>query len=129
MDTEIELPQIRICEICDGTGKKPGTNKESCPTCQGTGQKKVIRKTPYGEVPGFIICTTCYGEGEIIKHPCKKCNGAGKLKKKAKIDLKIPEGVSDGGRLRINGEGNESFMGGPPGDLYVVFHVKPHDIS
>jgi ATP-binding cassette subfamily B protein len=43
------------------------------------------------------------------------------------IDLKIPAGVDNGQRMRIQGEGESGLHGGPPGDLDVVFFVKEHE--
>ncbi|NWF91983.1 MAG: molecular chaperone DnaJ [Syntrophaceae bacterium] len=122
-DTEIEIPKTVSCEVCNGTGAKPGTQPTTCPACRGTGQ--VTRSQGF-----FTISTTCghcRGEGRVISHPCKECRGVGKVKTKRKIQLKIPPGVDTGSKLRIRGEGEEGERGGPPGDLFVFLYVEPHD--
>ena len=40
----------------------------------------------------------------------------------------MPAGVDNGDRIRLSGEGEAGENGGPPGDLYVQIHVKPHAI-
>lgn len=122
-EAEIEIPKNVECDACNGTGAKPGTYPTECPSCKGTGQ--VTRSQGF-----FTISTTCghcNGEGSIVPHPCKECRGHGKLRKKNKIQIKIPSGVDTGSKLRIRGEGEEGQRGGPPGDLFVFIFVEPHD--
>lgn len=128
LETEVEIARTVSCEVCEGSGQKPGTKKEICPTCQGNGHIKAVRRTPFGQLSSITTCNTCHGSGDIIKHHCKECEGTGKIKKTVEIDVKVPKGVDDETRLRISGMGNAGYMGGPPGDLYVVLHVKPHDL-
>jgi molecular chaperone DnaJ len=122
-EMEIELPKNVACEVCGGTGAKPGTYPTHCPNCKGTGQ--VTRSQGF-----FTISTTCgqcRGEGNIIPHPCKECRGHGKVRKTRKIQIKIPPGVDTGSKLRIRAEGEEGERGGPPGDLFVFIYVEAHD--
>jgi molecular chaperone DnaJ len=71
-------------------------------------------------------CSQCYGTGKIIESPCPECNGSGKVRKTKTISVKIPKGADTGLRLKVTGEGEDGDPGAPPGDLYVVIHVKPH---
>jgi len=122
-ETEIEIPKNVLCEVCKGTGAKPGTYPNPCPSCKGTGQ--VTRSQGF-----FTISTTCgqcRGEGNIISHPCKDCRGHGRVRKNKKIHTNIPPGVDNGSKLRIRGEGEEGEKGGPPGDLFVFIYVEPHE--
>ena len=122
-EDEIEIPKKEACEVCDGTGSKPGTASAQCPNCRGTGQ--IIRSQGF-----FTISTTCgqcHGEGKYIPHPCKECRGSGWVKRTKKIKIKIPPGVDSGSRLRIRGEGEGGERGGPPGDLFVFLFVEPHE--
>jgi molecular chaperone DnaJ len=122
-EIEIEIPKNVLCEVCNGTGAKPGTYPTQCPSCKGTGQ--VTRSQGF-----FMISTTCShcrGEGNIIPHPCKECRGHGKVRKTKKIQIKIPPGVDTGSKLRIRAEGEEGERGGPPGDLFVFIYVETHD--
>ena len=122
-EMEIELPKNAACEVCGGTGAKPGTYPTHCPNCKGTGQ--VTRSQGF-----FTISTTCgqcRGEGNIVPHPCKECRGHGKVRKTKKIQIKIPPGVDSGSKLRVRGEGEEGEKGGPPGDLFVFVYVEAHN--
>ncbi|MCG6982573.1 MAG: molecular chaperone DnaJ [Deltaproteobacteria bacterium] len=122
-EKEIEIPTSTSCEPCKGTGREPGTEEDICPVCRGHGQ--ILQSQGF-----FRISTTCHrcgGQGRIITHPCKACNGAGREKVTQKVLVKIPAGVDTGVRLRIPDKGESGYRGGPSGDLYVRLHVDPHD--
>lgn len=123
-EKKISVARLEKCPECNGSGAKSGTGKTVCPTCHGQGQVRYQR--------GFFslaqTCSTCRGEGEVIKTPCVKCRGEGGIEKKRDITVKVPPGVDTGSRLRITGEGNVGPMGGIPGDLYVVIRVRPHEV-
>ncbi len=123
-EVELEIPRTVRCDICGGSGAKPGTSPTLCPMCGGRGQ--VTRNQGFFSIS--TTCPSCRGSGQIISDPCPSCGGSGRTKKKRKVSLKIPPGVDTGSRLRLRGEGEAGERGGPPGDLYVVIHVKPHDI-
>lgn len=112
------------CDACDGSGAEKGSEAENCPTCQGMGKVRVQQ--------GFFTiersCHTCQGAGKIIKNPCKSCAGTGKTRKERSLNVSIPAGVEDGTRIRLSGEGEAGFRGGPNGDLYIFISVKPHKI-
>jgi molecular chaperone DnaJ len=122
-EMEIEIPRNVTCDLCKGTGAKPGTHPTHCPSCKGTGQ--VTRSQGFFTISS--TCANCRGEGNIIQNPCKECRGHGKVRKTKKIQIKIPSGVDSGSKLRIRGEGEEGEKGGPPGDLFVFLYVEPHD--
>jgi molecular chaperone DnaJ len=122
-EKEIEIPTSASCESCEGTGREPGTEEESCPVCHGQGQ--VLQSQGF-----FRISTTCHrcgGQGRIIINPCRPCNGTGRKKINKKVLVKVPAGVDTGVRLRIPNQGENGYLGGPPGDLYVRLHVDPHE--
>jgi molecular chaperone DnaJ len=73
-------------------------------------------------------CPRCDGAGRTLENPCRKCHGAGRVERAARITLRIPPGVDTGARLRSSGNGEAGARGGPSGDLYVVIHVRPHEI-
>ncbi|MBO0993993.1 molecular chaperone DnaJ [Bacillus sp. SD088] len=126
-ETEIEIPREETCETCHGSGAKPGTSPEKCTHCNGTGQLNVEQNTPFGRIVNRRVCQYCQGTGEIIKDKCTTCGGDGKVKKRKKINIKIPKGIDEGQQMRVAGEGEPGTKGGPAGDLYVVFHVKNHE--
>ncbi|MBA2869839.1 molecular chaperone DnaJ [Anoxybacillus calidus] len=126
-ETDIEIPREETCDTCHGSGAKPGTKKETCSHCRGTGQISIEQVTPFGRIVNRRTCHYCDGTGQFIKEKCTTCGGSGRVKKRKKIHVKIPAGIDDGQQLRVAGQGEAGINGGPPGDLYIVFRVEPHE--
>ena len=124
VEKEITVTKPERCEVCDGSGAEAGSRVKTCPTCGGRGQVISSR----GIFSIAQTCPACQGAGRVIEKPCKACHGAGRRDKPSKIKLRIPGGVDTGSRLRSMGNGQAGLRSGPPGDLYVVLHVKPHEI-
>lgn len=122
--TEIKIPNLVGCDICDGSGAKRGTSPSTCSTCHGVGQVRMQQ--------GFFsvqqTCPACRGKGKVITDPCANCRGQGRVQKEKKLAVKIPAGVDNGDKIRLSGEGEASESGGPAGDLYVAIVVKQHPI-
>ena len=123
-EKQIRIPSHEDCEVCHGTGAKPGTQPKTCSTCGGHGQVRMSQ--------GFFsiqqTCPTCHGSGKQITDPCTSCHGAGQKKTNKTLNVKIPAGVDEGDRIRLSGEGEPGQNGGPSGDLYVVTHIKQHAV-
>ncbi len=123
-ETKIRIPVQSECETCKGSGARPGTKPVTCTTCGGHGQVRMQQ--------GFFsvqqTCPKCNGTGTMIKDKCPTCHGAGRVKENKTLSIKIPAGVDDGDRIRLSGEGEAGVNGGPSGDLYVVVHLKEHEI-
>ncbi|MCC7252400.1 molecular chaperone DnaJ [Hyphomicrobium sp.] len=123
-ETRIRIPAMEECGTCHGSGAKPGTSPTACPGCHGHGQVRMQQ--------GFFsiqqTCPRCHGSGKIVASPCSACGGAGRVKQQKTLSVKIPSGVDEGDRIRLSGEGEAGVNGGPPGDLYVVIHLKPHAV-
>lgn len=123
-EKEIRIDRYEPCSSCEGSGIKPGSEPETCPTCKGSGYVSVSQ--------GFFsisrTCTQCQGRGTIIRDPCRQCRGAGRTRTTRKIKVRIPAGIDHGAHLRLGGQGEAGLHGGPPGDLYVSLRVKPHPI-
>lgn len=126
-EMDIEIPAEDPCNTCNGSGAKPGTSKETCSHCSGTGQISVEQNTPFGRIVNRQSCRHCSGTGQIIKEKCTTCHGSGKLRKRKKINVKIPAGIDNGQQIRVTGKGEAGINGGPAGDLYVVVRVKDHE--
>ena len=124
----IKVPRMEPCEECGGTGAKKGTKPDECPDCHGTGMRQTTTRTPFGTIANARPCERCHGTGQIVKNPCEHCHGRGKVQVRRDINLKIPRGIDDGQRLRIQGGGQAGERGGQPGDLYVYIVIKPHKI-
>lgn len=121
-ETELVIPRDENCDACGGTGAETD-GRQVCPGCLGQGQIFQNR--------GFIrlaqTCPKCGGAGQIITDPCSECSGRGRIRREKTVAVRIPAGVDTGSRLRLRGEGEGGGLGGPPGDLYVVIHVRPHE--
>lgn len=123
-EKEIEINKPVTCDACEGSGGEKGAKAATCPTCHGRGQ--VISARGFFQVSQ--TCPRCRGVGQIISNPCKKCHGEGRAEGRSRIKLKIPAGIEDGSRMRSSRNGEAGLRGGPPGDLYVVIHIKEHPI-
>ncbi|HEX6124916.1 MAG TPA: molecular chaperone DnaJ [Pyrinomonadaceae bacterium] len=123
-EEKLRIPRLEKCDGCDGRGAEKGTSPESCVGCGGSGQTRYQQ----GFFSVMRTCPNCQGKGQIIRNPCKKCQGAGRVEKEKSLEIKIPAGVETGSRLRVTGEGEAGMNGGPSGDLFVVIHVKEHDV-
>ena len=124
VEKEVALTKLEQCENCHGSGGEAGSGRKVCSTCNGRGQVIMSR----GIFSIAQTCGRCEGAGQTIEKPCRVCNGAGRREKSSKVKLKIPAGVDTGARLRSTGNGEAGLRGGASGDLYVVLHVKAHDI-
>ncbi len=128
VEKEISLNRNETCSSCNGTGARRGTSPEKCSMCGGVGKIKQVVTTPFGQMATQKVCTQCGGQGKIIKEPCPECRGKGTIKRGMKLKVKIPEGIDNGQTVVLKGEGEPGINGGPKGDLYIVVHVKRHNI-
>jgi molecular chaperone DnaJ len=126
-EKDVEIDHLETCQSCTGSGMEPGTTPITCNTCGGRGQIQQTTQTILGQFSQVSTCPTCGGSGKIISSPCKSCMGQGRKETSKTISIKIPKGVDNGNKLRINAEGDAGKKGGPAGDLYVVLFVKPHE--
>ena len=123
-----QLSKEDICKSCSGSGAQPGTTPETCPTCRGAGRVQQQTQTLFGMTMVTKSCPTCNGRGTVIKTPCAQCRGKGRLKTLKNLSVVIPAGVDTGDLLPVRGEGEPGTNGGPYGDLYIEFKVKPHEL-
>ena len=123
-ETRIRIPTMVECATCHGSGAKPGTQPQTCTTCRGNGQVRVSQ----GPFSIAQTCPRCHGTGKMVVNPCTACAGAGRVKHQKTLQVRIPSGVDEGDRVRLTGEGEPGVNGGPPGDLYVQVHIKPHPV-
>lgn len=120
---QIRVPTSITCDECSGSGAKPGSQPTTCTMCSGSGRVRAAQ--------GFFsverTCPGCNGRGQIIKDPCEKCHGQGRVTQERSLSVNIPTGIEDGTRIRLAGEGEAGLRGGPAGDLYIFLSVKPHE--
>jgi len=123
-EIKIRVPTYDTCEVCNGSGAKPGTSPVTCQTCGGHGQVRMQQ--------GFFsvqqTCPNCHGSGTTISDPCTKCHGQGRVETTKTLSVKVPAGVDDGDQIRLAGEGEAGEKGGPAGDLYVQMRLKKHPV-
>ncbi len=119
---QINIPVAVTCEQCSGTGAKAGTKPKTCAMCNGAGRVR--------QAQGFFTlertCPSCHGRGQSIESPCMSCAGQGRVQKDRALSVNIPQGVEDGTRIRLAGEGEAGVQGGPPGDLYIFLSLAAH---
>ncbi|MCH7863876.1 MAG: molecular chaperone DnaJ, partial [Proteobacteria bacterium] len=119
---DIRVPSSVACLDCKGTGSAGAAALTSCATCGGHGRVR----TQSGFFTVERTCPACAGRGEVIKEPCGNCGGQGRINKEKKLSVNIPEGVEDGTRIRLAGEGEAGLRGAVPGDLYIFLTIKAH---
>jgi molecular chaperone DnaJ len=122
----VEVPRATVCTECSGSGARKGTQATQCRTCNGSGQVRRTMQSIFGQMTNVSTCPTCRGEGRVIDDPCPNCRGQGRVEARRSVEVTIPPGVDDDVTLRLSGEGEVGPRGGPAGDLYLGFHVKPH---
>lgn len=119
---KIQFVTQDVCVPCKGTGGAADSKTVKCQTCQGHGAVHFQQ----GIFSMERTCHICDGVGKVISNPCKTCHGQGRTKKQKNLEIDIPQGVDNGTRMRLTGEGEAGVRGGHKGDLYVFITVKPH---
>jgi len=127
IEKELNILRTEYCSLCQGIGSQPGSQPSQCPNCNGSGQVRRVQQSIFGRFTNITTCPQCRGEGRIITDPCHQCRGTGKEKHQRSILVKIPAGIDNDSRIRLNGEGDAGTRGGPPGNLYLSLSVKEHE--
>ncbi len=122
----IEFLRTEECDVCHGSGAKPGTDTHTCSTCNGTGEVRYSQRSLFGESISVKVCPTCKGKGEVFDEACHQCKGHGKIKKRYKETIQIPAGVFHGANMQLRGKADLGTNGGPRGDVVIVLRVKAH---
>ncbi len=125
---ELKYNRIEQCPECNGSGAEKGTEVENCSRCKGSGTITVQQRTMFGMMQSQKTCDACRGRGKVIKTPCSNCRGTGNVKLSKKIEVNIPAGVDEGGRICLRSQGNAGVNGGGYGDLYIIVSLKSHEI-
>ncbi len=124
----LKITREETCPACFGTGAEKGSAPETCPTCRGTGQVRYSRRTAFGTFAQITTCPQCGGRTKVVRDPCRECRGRGRASAEREITVKVPAGIDDGTRLRLQGEGEAGMRGGERGDLYVDLTIAPHPV-
>ena len=125
VELPLRVPTRVSCDACSGSGAEAGKRaNDTCPTCGGAGKVRAQQ--------GFFVvergCPTCGGSGRVIRNPCKICGGQGTVQRERQLKVKVPAGVEEGQRIRLQGEGEAGPQGVANGDLYVHVALRPHPI-
>lgn len=123
---KISIPRWETCSRCEGKGSEPGSSVNACGTCHGSGQVRRRTQTLFGQAVTVGTCPDCGGSGKVFERKCHECGGRGKVRRTRDMEVKVQPGVDRGTRLRVPGSGELGERGGPPGDLYIVVDVAPH---
>ena len=124
---DVLIAKVSTCDLCHGSGAKPGTDLDKCSTCNGSGRVHEVRNSILGQFSSVRTCTVCGGTGKIPKEKCHECKGDGVRRKQEEMHISIPAGIDNGEMIRMPGQG-EAVKTGTAGDLYVKVHVKPHNV-
>ena len=124
----VEVPVTVMCETCAGSGAAPGTTPETCPTCGGVGRLQSVSNSVFGQFIRTQSCPECGGSGLVLRTPCDDCAGSGQRLEERALEVEIPPGIHDGQRIRLSGEGHAGGPGGRAGDVYVLVHIRPHEL-
>ncbi|MBI4419009.1 MAG: molecular chaperone DnaJ [Ignavibacteriales bacterium] len=127
IEKKIRIRRLKSCDVCAGTGAKPGSGKTTCPECNGTGEIRQVSRSVFGQFVNITTCASCGGEGRVIRQPCTTCGGEGRVQGESTIKVNVPAGVSEGNYIPLRGQGHEGRRGGPPGDLLVLIEEQPHE--
>jgi molecular chaperone DnaJ len=122
---KIKVPIYEECHVCHGSGAASPKDIQTCSRCHGTGSVIMETQTLFGRSQTRTVCPTCGGTGKEIKNKCANCSGDGVERITKEVEIKVPEGIETGQQIRLEGFGNKGMNGGPSGDLYIVFEVKP----
>jgi molecular chaperone DnaJ len=126
-EVELSFEAVDTCERCHGNGAEPGTPIVTCERCGGAGALQAVSRSPFGQVVRQVACDVCGGEGRVPEQPCPQCDGRGREVRRRILRVDVPAGIGDGQRIRLAGRGHAGERGGPPGDLYVLVHVRPDE--
>lgn len=124
-DRSILLNKVAACDVCGGSGAKPGVKMKTCESCNGKGKIRESRRSIFGQVETTKTCEECSGKGQLPSEKCAVCHGAGVSRRQQEVAVKVPAGIEDGEVIRLSGVG-EAIRDGAPGDLYVKIHVAKH---
>ena len=125
---DIKINRMTVCDACNGSGSGDGSSADICPDCQGRGSVKVTQRSAFGTISSTRPCPHCSGKGKIIKNPCSKCRGVGRVRVQKTVSIDIPAGIDDGQTIRLSGQGDCGINGGQNGDILLSVSVKAHPI-
>ena len=128
VEQQVEVQRLEVCSTCNGNRSALGTSPVTCANCRGAGQVRRSQTGLFGQFVQVVTCSLCRGEGKVVETPCPQCNGMGRQRQKRRLTVRIPPGVDSGMQVRLAGEGEAGWLGGPSGDLYVNIKARAHSL-
>jgi molecular chaperone DnaJ len=128
VEKKLKIKKWKGCDICGGSGAKPGSTKSVCKNCNGTGEVRHVSRSVFGQFVNVSTCRVCNGEGHTVKDPCDTCAGEGRVQGETTIKVSVPAGVAEGNYIPLRGQGNAGQRGGSPGDLLVIIEEEAHPL-
>ena len=128
LEKELDIARTELCARCKGQRAEPGTAPNRCDTCRGNGQVRRMQQNVFGQFVQVVPCPTCRGEGRVVQTSCTLCKGSGREQRVKHLKVQIPAGIEDGTQIRVTGEGDAGWNGGPPGHFLMSVTVKPHPL-
>ena len=128
VERQVEVQRLEVCSTCHGDRSAPGSRPATCANCRGAGQVRRSQTGLFGQFVQVVTCSLCRGEGKVVENPCPECNGMGRQRQRRSLTVRIPPGVDSGMQVRLAGEGEAGWLGGPSGDLYVNIKALPHSL-
>jgi len=127
--------KLSLEDVCAGVEKKvkytkkvaaPGAKFATCNTCKGSGMISKVANTFLGPMQTSSTCHSCNGLGRRLENRPAGSDNEGLISEEVTTSIKIPPGVQNGMQLSLGGNGNDSPMGGHPGDLIVLIEEIDH---
>lgn len=128
VERTIQFKTNITCTKCSGAGYDASKGFSSCSSCSGKGEKRVERRTVFGNFSQVMVCESCNGSGKMPNSTCATCKGKGRVPETKEVKFSIAPGIDDGQTLQIKGGGEAGEKGARGGDLFVHIRVKPHNI-
>ncbi|MBQ9153856.1 MAG: molecular chaperone DnaJ [Solobacterium sp.] len=122
----IDIDVDEKCTRCKGNGAENPSDIETCSTCRGSGSVMREQRMGFSVFRTQEVCPDCGGSGRKVRKACPDCQGRGYIRKRTKVEVKIPAGINDGQQLRIAGKGERGINGGDNGDLFIEIHIRDH---
>lgn len=127
----VHFPRTRtvVCSTCEGNGLREGAQVITCPHCHGRGFEVFKQRMGHITFDQRMECSRCGGAGVHVsaEDRCPHCGGVGVHQKNEELELQLPPGIEEGGRVILEGKANEHPEANP-GDLHVQISTQPHSV-
>ena len=74
------------------------------------------------------VCSACAGTGVTDRSFCQQCGGTGSVADERTLTVRVPAGIREGSRIRLQGQGVKGLGGADSGDLLLRVSLQPHPV-